>query len=61
MLNTDTIQPTTDDSNWNNFRCEEYDRINPKTAQGEQSNMMQAENGPRVMELGQQYLLTMKM
>jgi hypothetical protein len=45
MLNTDTIQPNTDDSDWNNFRCEEHDRIDAATAQGEQSNMMQADFG----------------
>ena len=41
MIDMNTPQPTTDDSNWGDFRWEEHDRVNPKTAQGEQSTMMQ--------------------
>lgn len=41
MIDMNTPQPTTDDSNWNDIRWEEHDRVNPETAQGEQSTMMQ--------------------
>ena len=45
MIDMNTPQPSTNDSNWHYFRCEEDARINPMTAQGEQSNMMQADFG----------------
>jgi hypothetical protein len=52
MIDMNTPQPTTDDSNWNDIRWEENDRINPKTAQGEQSSMVQLDFGSWAKENG---------
>ena len=41
MIDMNTPQPATDDSNWSDIRFEEYDRITPETAQSDHSTMMQ--------------------
>jgi len=41
MIDMNTPQPATDDSNWSDIRFEEFDRVNPETAQSDHSTMMQ--------------------
>ena len=41
MIDLNTPQPATDDSNWNEIRHQEYNRVNPETAQSDHSTMMQ--------------------
>jgi hypothetical protein len=52
MIDMNTPQPATDDSNWSDIRFEEFDRVNPETAQSDHSTMIQLDFGSWAKENG---------